>query len=87
MISLGQKNVDQLNNKFEDLLSGPMEDVISKSNKAGLYYALGVAGRTIYISIVFVLGIELLVYRWDIDSTKVFTGTYLLFFVMMSIGG
>lgn len=87
VISLGQKNVDQLTGKFVELLTGPMEDVISKSNTAALYYALGVAGRTIYISLVFVLGIEFLVFRWGIDSTEVFTGTYLLFFVMMSIGG
>ena len=40
VISLGQKNVDSICNKFEELLVGPMEDVIKKSNKAGLYYGL-----------------------------------------------
>ena len=40
VVSLGQKNVDSICNKFEELLVGPMEDVIKKSNKAGLYYGL-----------------------------------------------
>ena len=40
VVSLGQKNVDSICTKFEELLVGPMEDVIKKSNKAGLYYGL-----------------------------------------------
>lgn len=34
----------------------------------GLYYALGVAGRTLYVSVVFMLGIEFLVVRWEINA-------------------
>lgn len=64
-----------------------MEDVVKQSNKAGLYYGLGVAGRTLYISIVFLLAMEILVYKMGIDSSDVFTATYLLFFAYMSIGG
>ena len=63
-----------------------MDDVIKKANKAGAYYGLGISGRTLYLSIVFLLAIEFLVYRWNIDSTDVFSGIYLLFFSLMSIG-
>jgi len=86
VISLGQKNVDSMNLKFETLLSGPMNDILKKSNKAGLYYGLSTAGRTIYVSICFMIGIEFLVFRWGIDATDVFMGIYLMFFTMMSIG-
>ena len=87
VISLGQKNVDMIQKKFEHLLVGPTEDLVKQSNKAGLYYGLGVAGRTLYISIVFLLAMEILVYKMGIDSSDVFTATYLLFFAYMSIGG
>ena len=63
-----------------------MQDVIKKSNKAGLFYGLGQAGRTLYISIVFYIGLELLVLEWNEDSTAVFTATYMLFFSYMSLG-
>ena len=45
-----------------------MQDVIKQSNKAGLFYGLGQAGRTLYISIVFYIGLELLVLEWGEDS-------------------
>lgn len=86
VISLGQKNVDAVNKKYEDLLVGPMEDVLKKSNTAGLYFGLGASGRIIYISICFIIGILVLIYKWGIDSTNVFSSIYLLFFAMMSIG-
>ena len=86
VISFGQKNVDEICSKFEELSKGPMEDVVKKSNKAGMYYGLGQAGRTIYISLVFIINIELLVVHWGLDGTEVFTATYLLFFTYMSLG-
>lgn len=45
-----------------------MQDVVNKSNKAGAYYGLGQCGRTLYISIVFYIGLELLVVEWGEDS-------------------
>jgi len=41
VISFGQKNIDELCSKFEEFSKGPMEEVISKSNRAGMYYGLG----------------------------------------------
>lgn len=41
VISLGQKNVDSINKSFEELLVGPMQDVIKQANKAGAFYGLG----------------------------------------------
>ena len=38
------------------------------------------------MSIVFLIGLELLVVEWGIDSTAVFTASYLLFYSIMSIG-
>lgn len=84
--SFGQKNIDEINKNFEALLEGPMQDIIKKSNRAGMYYGLGQAGRTLFISMVFILGMELLVVKWGIDSTEVFTASYLLFFTYMSVG-
>ena len=86
VISFGQKNVDKINKKFEDLLTGPLDDVIKKSNLAGIYYALGQSGRTLFVSLVFIIGQEVLVGRWNINQKDVFTGSYLLFFTYMSIG-
>lgn len=63
-----------------------MEEVTKKSNRAGLYYGLGSSGRILFVTIVFLIGIEFLVYRWGIDSTDVFSGIYLLFFTYMSVG-
>jgi len=60
--------------------------IVKLSNKAGLYFALGTAGRVIYVSIVFLLAIEILVYKFGLNSTDVFTAIYLLFFTYMSIG-
>ena len=53
----------------------------------GLYFGLGVSGRTLYVSIIFLIGIELLVYRFNYDARDAFTAMYLLFFAYMSIGG
>jgi len=86
IISLGQKNVDSINEAFEKLLEGPMQQVIKQSNRAGLYYGLGQAGRTLYISIVFFINIELLVLHWGEDRKDVFFATYMLFFSYMSLG-
>lgn len=86
VISFGQKNVDSICERFEQLLEGPMQDVIKKSNRAGLYYGLGQSGRTIYISLVFIINIELLIAKWGLDGIDVFTSTYLLFFTYMSLG-
>jgi len=51
-----------------------------------MYYGLGQAGRTMFVSMVFIIGMELLVVKWGIDSTEVFTASYLLFFTYMSVG-
>ena len=67
VISFGQKNVDRINQSFEELLVDPMKNVIQKSNKMGLYYALGTTGKLLFISIVFLLGAELLVSTWGIE--------------------
>jgi len=50
-----------INNRFEELLAGPMEQVVRDSNKMGAYYALGSAGRMLYSSILFIIAIELLI--------------------------
>ena len=86
VISLGQKNVDAINKSFELLLEGPMQHVIKQANKAGAYYALGQAGRTLYISIVFYINLELLVLHWGESTKDVFFATYMLFFSYMSLG-
>lgn len=86
VISLGQKNVDSITEKFQSLLVGPMETVIKQSNKAGLFYAIGNSGRVTYVSLVFFLSIELLVVRWGINSQDVFTANFILFFTFMSLG-
>ena len=41
VISLGQDNVDFINKKYESLCGGPMQQVLTQTNKMGLYYALG----------------------------------------------
>ena len=48
-------------------MTGPLEDVIKKSNLAGIYYALGQSGRTLFVSLVFIIGQEVLVGRWNIN--------------------
>ena len=63
-----------------------MKNVIQKSNKMGLYYALGTTGKLLFISIVFLLGAELLVSTWGIEQTIVFRAILVLFFSYMSIG-
>ena len=63
-----------------------MKNVIQKSNKMGLYYALGTTGKILFISIVFLLGAELLVSTWGIEQTIVFRAILVLFFSYMSIG-
>lgn len=41
VISLGQKNVDLINESYEELLEGPMQQVVKQANKAGAFYGLG----------------------------------------------
>lgn len=60
VISLGQKNVDCINDTFSKLLVGPMQDVVNKSNKMGLYYGLGTSGRMIYVFLLFLLAVVIL---------------------------
>lgn len=86
VISFGQKNVDHINDRFESLLEGPMKEVIAKTNKVGHYYALGSSGRTLFVSLVFIVGVELLVATFEINAEDVFSSTYFLLFVFMSIG-
>ena len=47
---------------------------------------MGSAGRTIYVSLVFIVGVELLVAHFDINAEEVFSSIYFLLFVYMSIG-
>ena len=60
VISLGQKNVDCINDTFSQLLVGPMQDVVNKSNKMGLYYGLGTSGRLIYVFLLFLCAVMIL---------------------------
>ena len=86
VISLGQKNVDEMIEKFEHLLVGPMEDVIKKANLAGVYYGLGQSGRTLYISVAFSACIFILVYHFGIDNQKVFFTCFYFYFTFGAIG-
>lgn len=47
---------------------------------------MGAAGRALYVSVVFIIGIELLVNKWEIDRKPVFSVCYLLFFAFMALG-
>ena len=86
IISLGQKNVDSINDQFEKLLVDPMKNVISQSNKMGMYFALGTAGRMLYVCIMFAVSISWLIPTFELDSTAAFESMYMLFFSYMSIG-
>ena len=78
--------MDHINDKFENLLVDPMKDVVKKTNKVGHYYALGSSGRTIFVSLVFIVGVELLVATFEVNAEDVFSATYFLLFVFMSLG-
>ena len=56
VISFGQKNVDQINSKYESLLVEPQKRKMNTYRKAGLASGWAYSGRTAYVALSFLLG-------------------------------
>ena len=65
---------------------GPLETKVKQSTKAGLYYGLGSAGRGAFLSIVFILCMDILVYRLELDPDSVFKGMIMFIFTFQGLG-
>lgn len=87
VISFGQKNVDQINEKYEKLLEAPQEKKIRNYKLAGLASGWAVSGRTSYVAVCFLLGYYITVEQLGVSWMLVVCATFILFFAFMSVGG
>lgn len=86
VIGFGQRNVDQINSNFNQLIEEPLNEHAKAHNKTGMYYGFGACGRSLYIGILFTVALEVLITKWGYNREQVFFATLLCFFGIMGVG-
>ena len=93
VISFGQNNVDKINENYDKLVTGPMEDKNRLHNKTGFYFGVGGGGRTLYCALLFSVCFEFLIVKSDLKGPEyveylntVFFAAFLLFYSVMGVG-
>ena len=87
VISFGQKNVDQVVEKYKNFCEEPLKRNLRKVFWAGGSAAWAASGRVTFVALSFSLGNIITVNMLGVDWTLVVGSTGILFFSLMSIGG
>ena len=86
VISFGQKNIDQVIDKYDRLRVEQLERNLRNWNIAGASNGWACAGRVTFVGLSFILGNIITVRMLEIEWYKVIGATFILFFSLMSIG-
>ena len=86
IISLGQKNINQVIKKYDDLRVEQLEINLKKLQLAGAANGWACAGRITFVALAFILGNAITVRMLGVAQDRVITATFILFFSLMSIG-
>ena len=86
VISFGQKNIDQVIDKYDRLRVEQLERNLRNWNIAGASNGWACAGRVTFVGLAFILGNIITVRMLEIEWYKVIGATFILFFSLMSIG-
>ena len=86
VISFGQKNIDQVIDKYDRLRVEQLERNLKNWNIAGASNGWACAGRVTFVGLSFILGNVITVRMLEVEWYKVIGATFILFFSLMSIG-
>lgn len=85
VIGFGEKNVDYLLNKFDELLLEPNLLGIKNAHMSGFYFGYGQCIRFIFIGIVFYIA-SIFIFNEGDDPTDTYIGVYVLFTAALGTG-
>ena len=86
IISLGQKNINQVIKKYDDLRVEQLKMNLKKLQLAGAANGWACAGRITFVALAFILGNVITVRMLGVAQDRVIFATFILFFSLMSIG-
>lgn len=85
VISFGQDNVNEIMNKYEKLLIGPLKRRVCNAMLAGIAYGYSLCIRFIFVGIVFFIGSKFTV-DYNLNPKDVFFSIYIIFTSAMGAG-
>mmetsp|Transcript_18841 Transcript_18841/g.32183 ORF Transcript_18841/g.32183 Transcript_18841/m.32183 type:complete len:562 (-) Transcript_18841:652-2337(-) len=85
VISFGQENVNQIMDKYENLLEGPAKMRVRNAHIAGVAFGYSVCVRFIYIGIIFYIGSEF-IKIYNLNSQDVYQSINILFTAALGAG-
>ena len=85
VISFGEKNIDSVIRKYEQLLEEPASKRIRTSHIAGFFFGYSQAARMVFVGVVFYLG-TLAIRKMHITGDNVFISIWILFSCAMGAG-
>ena len=86
VISFGQKNIDKIIEKFDDLRRVTLEKNLKLFILAGAANGWGCGGRVTYAAAIFIIGRIYTVDRLEVEWYKVVAANFIIFMAMMSAG-
>jgi len=85
VISFGEKNINSVIKKYEQLLEEPAAKRIRTSHIAGFFFGYSQAARMVFVGVVFYLG-TLAIRKMNIKGDNVFISIWILFSCAMGAG-
>jgi hypothetical protein len=85
VISFGEKNIDSVIKKYEELLTEPAEKRIRQAHVAGFFFGYSQAARMVFVGLVFYLG-TVISKKYHVPTDKVFISIWILFSCAMGAG-
>ena len=86
VIGFGQKNIEQINQKFSELLEAPVQHKEKEAKSTGIAFGFSQSGRVIFLGAAFTLGFYIAINYFEVPTEKVFKGIYVPFFAFMGVG-
>ena len=87
VISFGQKSVDKIIGKYNNLAKGPLDRSQKRSFWAGAANGWGQGARITFVALSFTLGNIIVMQKLGLHFCDVLFASGVMFFSLMSIGG
>lgn len=84
--SFGTTSIDNIIDRFEDLLRAPIEKKIKAAHYSGILFGYSQASRTIFLGLVFKIAVWIITTNPQLETQNVFTAIYVLFMSSYGIG-
>ena len=78
IVSFGEKNIDFLLKKYNDLLLIPNRKGVVKAHISGLFFGYSQFIRFAFVGLVFWIA-AILINKYNLDQQRTFTGVYVIF--------